>query len=385
MAKRIKIAINYLYDENWIGGTYYIQNLISSLNNLNDIDKPYLYIISANEDDYIKLKDYTGYPYLQRLIKNKNYNLLKRLINFLSRFMLSKNLFDTSNKYDIIFPSAFYIDKLQLKKQLFWIPDFQEKYLPHFFSEEEINMRNSSYTEIQKKSKNLIFSSIDAQNDFNKFYPKSKPQQFVLRFATSHEKHNLPDYTTLIKKYDLTTRYFLCSNQFWIHKNQNIVLESLAILKEKNIYINVVFTGKQIDSRNPDYFENIKKLAKELGVIDQIKFLGFIPREDQILLMQNCTAIVQPSLFEGWSTVNEDAKYQNCFIISSNLNVNKEQLEGYPNYVLFDPTNAKELASILNGHHFPKNYYDYGADIKNFSENFIKIVKTIVKNNLVSK
>ena len=40
MAKRIKVGIIYSYDENWIGGTYYYQNLIQSLNLLPERRKP---------------------------------------------------------------------------------------------------------------------------------------------------------------------------------------------------------------------------------------------------------------------------------------------------------------------------------------------------------
>ncbi len=46
------------------------------------------------------------------------------------------------------------------------------------------------------------------------------------------------------------------------------------------------------------------------------RFLGFIDRGEQLQLMKNSIAIVQPSLFEGWSTVVEDTKaMQSCNII----------------------------------------------------------------------
>ena len=52
MGKRVKIGLLFSYDEDWIGGTYYILNLIHSLK-LIEIEKmPELVILSENEDDF---------------------------------------------------------------------------------------------------------------------------------------------------------------------------------------------------------------------------------------------------------------------------------------------------------------------------------------------
>ena len=46
MVVKKNITLIYQYNENWIGGTYYIQNIIKALNFLKDADKPELTIIS---------------------------------------------------------------------------------------------------------------------------------------------------------------------------------------------------------------------------------------------------------------------------------------------------------------------------------------------------
>jgi hypothetical protein len=50
-----------------------------------------------------------------------------------------------------------------------------------------------------------------------------------------------------------------------------------------------------------------------------------IPRYDQMLLMCGASAIVQPSLFEGWSTVLEDARALGKLAIVSDFPVHIEQ------------------------------------------------------------
>ena len=51
MAKK-RIGIIYNFDENWIGGAYYIQNLIRSLNYLSNKEQIQLYILT--KDKWVK-------------------------------------------------------------------------------------------------------------------------------------------------------------------------------------------------------------------------------------------------------------------------------------------------------------------------------------------
>jgi len=377
MGKRLQIVLNYSYNENWIGGTYYIQNLIHSLQTLPDSVKPILYIKPTNQKVVEELFQITSYPYLKPFALYNNLNLAKRAINKLSNLLLKKDIFPLYNNFDAYFP--IFNEKENLDKKIFWIPDFQEKHLPHFFTEADIKDRNETYLNIQKNAEFVIFSSADAQKDFNKFYPNAKPKQFVLNFATFHQNKNLPSKENVLDKFEIKSEYFLCSNQFWEHKNHIIILNAISLLKNDGINILVVFTGKEQDYRNPDYFDNLKKQIAVLEIEDNVKFLGFIAREDQIVLLQNCKAIIQPSLFEGWSTVNEDAKAENTFILASNLEVNKEQLEKYPNYLLFDPYDEMDLVNLIKKDSFATEKIDYNISQRKFGENFLAIIKSITE------
>ena len=132
MGKRIKVALNYHYDENWIGGTYYIQNLIHALQTLDDAKKPVLHIKSNNENSVSDLKKLTSYPYLETYNPYNKINIVKRVFNKISRTITQSNIFPLYQKFDAVFPAA-YQEKENLENKIFWIPDFQEKYLPHFF------------------------------------------------------------------------------------------------------------------------------------------------------------------------------------------------------------------------------------------------------------
>jgi glycosyltransferase involved in cell wall biosynthesis len=166
-------------------------------------------------------------------------------------------------------------------------------------------------------------------------------------------------------------------NQFWQHKNHIVVIEAVKLLKDKGILVNVVFTGKENDYRNTNYVDDLKKKVLSYNLDDQILFLGFIDRIDQLLLMKNAIGIIQPSLFEGWSTVVEDSKALNQTIIASDIKVHREQLDISAYY--FDSMNAFDLANILMElYEMPDNRIkyecNYDENISRFSRDFLFIL-----------
>jgi glycosyltransferase involved in cell wall biosynthesis len=122
----------------------------------------------------------------------------------------------------------------------------------------------------------------------------------------------------------------------------------MALLKQKGVEITVVCTGSTEDFRNPTYFPTLIEQAKNLGVDQQFKVLGFISREDQIQLIRRSLAIIQPSLFEGWSTVVEDARSLGKTIFLSDFPVHLEQNPPYAFY--FEQQNTEQLAELLYQH-----------------------------------
>ena len=256
------------------------------------------------------------------------------------------------------------------------IPGFQEHYLPEFFTLKEVEDRKMSQVEIIKKAKYIVFSSQSAGNDFDEIYPSNNLTKFILPFAVTHPE--LEDRHSITGRYKLPDRFFICCNQFWKHKNHITVIRAIHLLKQQGHEELVVFTGKEHDYRHPDFFNELTELTTILGIKDNVRFLGFISREDQLCLMKNAVAVIQPSLFEGWSTVIEDAKALKAKIIASGINVHKEQLEQYGLSVLFSPNNEKELAAaVLAIDEIAAIAPDYEKNVIAFAENFKTIFDTI--------
>jgi glycosyltransferase involved in cell wall biosynthesis len=227
-----------------------------------------------------------------------------------------------------------------------WIPDFQHKYLPHLFDLSSIFIRDTSFKYISKQSPKVVVSSKSAETDFHKFFPDSKADVKILSFTT----FPLPDWYTserqeILSIYSLPQKFFLVSNQFWKHKNHEVVFRAISVLKSRGLYIYIVFTGKLEDDRHKGYAQEIRNMIDHLKINKQIYLLGLIPKKHQVQIMRSAIAMIQPSLFEGWSTVVEDARCFGKKIALSSIPVHLEQ--NPPDAAYFDKESPDELADIL--------------------------------------
>lgn len=381
VTKRRRVGLLFGNNPQWIGGTYYMMNLVSALCTLPDDQQPVLIILTNTPEEFGMMKG-TGYPYLEQLQEAVHYTFPDRIINKFSRALTGKNWINKKYKddqFDFVFPFYNSYSISSITKRLYWIPDFQVNYYPQFFSASEKNARIQNNLQIAESIYPVVFSSDDSRNDFFKFYPINQKDRktYVIRFAVSHPDYQSLDRKTINAKFGIEGPYFFCPNQFWIHKNQILVLKALGVLKRKGINMLVVFTGKENDPRNPDYFAQLKAMAAEFNIESNIRFLGFIDRKDQLKLMEGSLAVIQPSLFEGWSTVVEDAKAMNQFVILSDIPVHREQM--VENVSFFDPSKETELAQkMIEFWNVPtvKKKSDYQHNIRKFATDFMDILNT---------
>ncbi|SHG93163.1 glycosyltransferase family 4 protein [Flavobacterium defluvii] len=383
MGKRIKIGIVYSYDENWIGGTYYYQNLIQSLKLLPEEQKPHLVILSNNSISFNSIKE-LDYPFITYKVLYKKTSFAERCFSKLIELIIKKKrgAKKINCGIDVLFhPSEIEIPN-SIKKHLYWIPDFQEIYMPHFFSKEYLDFRKKKQQEILSVNDHILFSSNDACMDFEKLYPAAETNKYVVNFCVFHPNYFNIKIEDLLKKYQLDDiPYFFSPNQFWKHKNHIVVLK--AIKKMRDLYdfnFQILFSGKEFDHRNPEYFNDIKQFVIDNKLEKFIKFLGFIDRSEQLCFMNNALAVIQPSLFEGWSSVIEDAKAMNQNVIASSLSVHVEQLENQGYY--FNPQDDDELMNriiyfIENSVKKPE--FNYNEKRHLFGEKFMKAILHITK------
>ncbi len=378
MSKIISVGIVYKYDPNWMGGTIYVFNLLKALelaqNKALELPKIIIFV-----DRHLKSKLDFSFPRLNFTLEYYNSPNWIKLINKISTKITGRVIMSWryKNKLDALFPVNMpwdYFKNTPIENQIFWIPDFQCLHLPEYFESEDIVFRKKSYQEILSNARKLVLSSESVFNDLKRFYPNRKyPIIGVLRFAVFNEIK-----IKQLESMEFDKPYFICPNQFWAHKNQELILKALQYIGQEDLPFYVVFTGKMFDSRKNNHFKDvIAPLLEDRFVKNNVKLLGFIDRDIQLDLINRAIALIQPSRFEGWSTVIEDGMSLNLKVLASNIEVNVEQLGNNGQY--FNVDDYLSLAKMMLEFdllRIQKTNYPYSEKQLKFAIDFLEIIKT---------
>ena len=314
----------------WIGGVYYARNVLYQLSLNKRITDKYNLFAFTNETCKASFEDLDKVKIIVSRGSEK-IDLIKAILlhNIRYRYPGTKDI--------------------GMCKAVAWIPDFQQECLSDMFPAEEVEARKLERASIVNKDLPLVLSSEDALGHFKQFYDAQKKNVYVVHFV-SYIEPIIRSISTeaeekVLKKYGLSGRkYVYVANQFWKHKNHIVVLNAIQkIAADTNLYF--VFSGKLSDYRNPDYIEKLKQIMTELEEGGRIINLGFLDRTEQLIIMKNCEFLIQPSLFEGWGTVVEDAKVLDKHILLSDIPVHREQRN--EKCRLFVPDDDEALAKII--------------------------------------
>lgn len=292
------------------------------------------------------------------VVENKNNSIVSGFNNY--GFTYEKVYYNYSEKHlgtilkdinaDLIFPSIKSLGTTFPVPFVAYIPDLQHKHFPHFFTPKEIESRDKKYSRMLNECTAIIVNSKAVKNDLSTLYPSNKNNVFNLPFTPP-----APSSTWLTKddsvkeKYNLPKRYFIISNQFWKHKSHLTAFEALSLLLTDDNFkdVQLICTGKLQDDRFPDYINSLLDRIKELKVEDDIKFLGFISKDDQIQIMKNSIGVIQPTLFEGGpgGGVVYNAISMGIPCIISDIPINKEISE--ENVFFFKTGSSEDLAQKM--------------------------------------
>lgn len=247
---------------------------------------------------------------------------------------------------DAVFEQAMFFGWRLPIPAISWIPDFQHRHLRELFSAKGYWQRELGFRAQTSFNRLIMLSSEDARRDCERFYPSTVGRTAVVRFAVLVDPASLtPDPARIAQQYGLPDDFFYLPNQFWKHKNHGVVIEAVRLLRQQGCDVVVAATGVAGDSRHPSYYEKLKSLVVTQGLEYDFRFLGLIPRQHVIALMRACTALINPSLFEGWSTPVEEAKTLGVPLLLSDLRVHREQMRDSAQF--FDPMSPSQLAALM--------------------------------------
>lgn len=181
-----------------------------------------------------------------------------------------------------------------------YIYDFQHRHLPQYFTPDESASRDRRFRSTLSRASSVIVNARDVAADIERFCPGHAARVFPLPFGAAPAAHWFAlDSGAMRSRYGIAGAYFIISSQFWKHKDHLTAFRAYAEVAKDHPGLTLVCTGSTEDHRDPTYFPGLLQSLASLGISERVQILGLIPKDDQIALLKDAVAVIQPTRFEG--------------------------------------------------------------------------------------
>lgn len=231
--------------------------------------------------------------------------------------------------------------------QLGWVPDFQHRHLPAMFPGARWQERENSVVHTLAQTPLVAVSSRATLRDGYEFYPQHAGRLRALPFVILPEDDWFTGDPRPVARQIIGDRdYVALPAQLWQHKDHATAFRGFAaFLHGTDPKPLLVCTGQSHDFRQQEHFKNLQRLLAELEIEPYVRFTGLLRRSQQIQVLRHATLLLQPSHFEGWSTLIEDAQMLGKPVLATDLAVHREQAA--PDVHYFPIGDSSALAASL--------------------------------------
>ena len=333
----------------WIAGLVYTHNAAWALAHLDPAPDVHLVVSPRGEEETLVRREIGNFPvhrastagpawrraaaWAWNAARGRRCHRLESLVRQLS--------------IDAVFPATASLGKSFPARWVGWVPDLQHVRLPGQFSDAERVARDAVIERLLADAPLVVTSSEDARRDVIEHFRCDAGRVAALPFCTAPENQWFDDDPAAVRaRYGVPAKFLMFPSQFWRHKNHRVLFEALRILRARGLGdVVAVCTGAQTDYRHPAHFSQLRSYLRAASIEDAVILPGLLPRAEQIQLMRGAAAVVQPSLFEGWSALLEDVRMLGKRAYASDIPVHREQ--DVADVTLFDPANAAQLADLI--------------------------------------
>jgi len=381
----LRLAFTHIPRRLWAGGYNYQSNLFAALSKFRPGEfTPVLFAGTGDDDaDLAPLAAIPGVKVVRSPAFEGRAGLAAALALGLDRAAAAE--FRTQS-IDAVFEAARFFGWRLPYPTVAWFPDFQHRRLPQLFPIAARWRREAGFRIQIASGRTVMLSSESSHRDFRKYYPGAINEVCVVRFATPPSPAFLTtNPAEVIAQYQLPEKYFYLPNQFYRHKNHQVVVDALTILAHRGFDAVVCASGSTEDRRERGYFDQVMGQVRSRGLESRFLHLGMIPLSHVYALLRACTGLINPSRSEGWSTTVEEAKSFGVPMILSDLEVHREQAAASASYFGTDDpatlaghlmrasqdSGAPSIRSLVPGH--DDRVAAFAADFANTVQHAIQV------------
>ncbi len=341
----MRIAFNLIPSAKWTGGYNYLVNLFHAVQQYQSGNiQPVLFCgEDAADQDLQPFMVMKGVDIVRSAVFDEDRKGLRLMRSLLAKADRAALPLFVEQHIDVIFENAAFYGWRFPIPVIAWMPDFQHRRLREQFGFASYWRRELGFRAQVASGRILMLSSEDARSDCERFYPGAVGHTAVVRFAAPIPADLLEERPeTALRTYHLPEKFLYLPNQFWKHKNHDVVVEALGLLKQQGHRVIVAASGNPNDPRHPEYLVQLQARIATLGLQDHFIMLGLIPRRHVMSLLRICSALINPSYFEGWSSTVEEARTLGTPMLLSDIAVHREQMGSVARY--FSPDDVQSLA-----------------------------------------
>lgn len=184
------------------------------------------------------------------------------------------------------------------------------------------------FSRLMKEADWIVAESEVGKKQILKFYQPDPEMISVLPYVVppylEEVKIGKKEIQKIIKKYRLPKKFLYYPAQLWPHKNHELIVKGMGLLKQKGIEVELVLVGSK--KSEWQVYEKMRKLARGLGVWSQIKVLGYVDDHEIVGMYKLATALVMPTWFGPSNIPPLEAFYLGCPVITSDIEGVRDQV-----------------------------------------------------------
>jgi glycosyltransferase involved in cell wall biosynthesis len=222
--------------------------------------------------------------------------------------------------------------------------DLQHLHLIDFWRKDVARARDAYYRLGCRLADCVALGSDWCRDDVIAQYQVPRSRTAVVRVAPPTQTAAPPSVgfcASVREKFALPPRFMFYPAVTWPHKNHLGLLTALAkVYADHRLPVELVCSGQ-----NGRGSQEILRHAQRLGVVDRVRFLGFVERTELCALYRLAEFCIFPSLFEGAGLPVLEAFDEGCPVAASNV-------ASIPEYagdaaLLFDPRDRDSMADAI--------------------------------------
>ncbi|MBI4743351.1 MAG: glycosyltransferase family 4 protein [Actinobacteria bacterium] len=334
----MKIGIDaHVIGKKKAGAETYSKNLIYELSCL-DSENQYQIFLSEKGTGFEKnYKNLSNFKF--EIIPTENL-LLERFISLPLRSF--KKRLDLLHTHRII---PFFCHS----KTIVTIYDIAHEKHPELFSKIDSIAMKTLIPISARNADRIITISETSKKDLVDYYNVAEEKISVIPLAVDLNKYKKiePEIVSQsIKKYQINSKFILYLGAIEPRKNLINLVKAFGELKKHNkIDHKLVIAGGRRKESKSDYFENLLKNIKELGLTSNVVFLGYIEDNDIPFLYNAADIFIFPSLFEGFGLPPLEAMACGTPVIVSNIPSLMEIVSD--GALVIDPADPDDIAQAI--------------------------------------